>query len=183
MSGLNWKERPSSLLGPGPKSLSRSFCMASHTDSSAAWWRNRQRRIAFDEQEFDRFIRSIGRQVARGKEFAIVIGSDESLREANQRFRGTRAVTDVLSFPDGESGRLGDILISAGRAAQQAGRFGHNVEDELKILALHGLLHLLGYDHETDDGQMRRAENRWRRKLGLPHSLTERGAGERQGAK
>lgn len=156
--------------------------MASHTDSGAAWWRNRQRRVAFDEKEFDRFIRSIGRQVARGKEFAIVIGSDESLRDSNRRFRGKPGVTDVLSFPDGESGRLGDILISAGRAAKQAGRFGHKVEDELKILALHGLLHLLGYDHETDDEQMRRAEKRWRRKLGLPHSLTERGACERQGA-
>lgn len=160
--------------------LARAFCMASPTDSSAAWWRNRQRRIAFDEKDFDRFIQSIGRLVARGKEFAIVIGSDQSLRDANRRFRGKRGATDVLSFPDGESGRLGDILISAAQAAKQAGRFGHNVEDELKILALHGLLHLLGYDHETDDGQMRRAEKRWRRKLGLPHSLIGRGAGERQ---
>ena len=157
--------------------------MASRTDSSAAWWKNRQRRIVFDEKEFDRFIQSIGRQVARGQEFAIVIGSDESLRDANRRFRGKRAVTDVLSFPDGENGRLGDILISAAQAARQAARFGHNVEDELKILALHGLLHLLGYDHETDDGRMRRVEKRWRRKLGLPHSLTERGAGERRGAR
>lgn len=157
--------------------------MASRTDSSAAWWKNRQRTIAFDEMEFDRFIQGIGRQVARGQEFAIVIGSDESLRDANRRFRGNRGVTDVLSFPDGENGRLGDILISAAQAARQAARFGHNVEDELKILALHGLLHLLGYDHETDDGRMRRVEKRWRRKLGLPHSLTERGAGERLDAR
>lgn len=157
--------------------------MASRTDSSAAWWKNRQRTIAFDEMEFDRFIQGIGRQVARGQEFAIVIGSDESLRDANRRFRGNRGVTDVLSFPDGENGRLGDILISAAQAARQAARFGHSVEDELKILALHGLLHLLGYDHETDDGRMRRVEKRWRRKLGLPHSLTERGAGERRDAR
>ena len=156
--------------------------MASRTDSSSAWWKNRQRRIAFDENEFDRFIQSIGRQVARGQEFAIVIGSDESLRDANRRFRGKRGVTDVLSFPDGENGRLGDILISAAQADRQAARFGHNVEDELKILTLHGLLHLLGYDHETDDGRMRRVEKRWRRKLGLPHSLTERGAGRRRRA-
>ncbi|MCY4584847.1 MAG: rRNA maturation RNase YbeY [Bryobacterales bacterium] len=156
--------------------------MASRTDSSSAWWKNRQRRIAFDEKEFDRFIQSIGRQVARGQEFAIVIGSDESLRDANRRFRGKRGVTDVLSFPDGENGRLGDILISAAQADRQAVRFGHNVEDELKILALHGLLHLLGYDHETDDGRMRRVEKRWCRKLGLPHSLTERGAGGRRRA-
>lgn len=157
--------------------------MASRTDSSSAWWKNRQRTIAFDEMEFDRFMQSLGRQLARGQEFAIVIGSDKSLRDANRRFRGNRGVTDVLSFPDGENGRLGDILISAAQAARQAGRFGHNVEDELKILALHGLLHLLGYDHETDDGRMRRIEKRWRRKLGLPHSLTERGAGERRGAR
>ncbi len=71
---------------------------------------------------------------------------------------------------------LGDILISAQRAQHQAERLGHSVEDELKILLLHGVLHLLGYDHERDHGAMSRLERRWRRQLGLPAGLLERGA-------
>ena len=139
-----------------------------------AWWTNRQRKVVFNEAEFERFVRRAGRDVAGGREFAVVIASDASLRSANQRFRGKRGTTDVLSFPDGQDGRLGDILISAARAARQAEEFGHSVEDELKILVLHGLLHLLDYDHESDDGRMQRAEKRLRKKLSLPHSLTER---------
>ena len=68
----------------------------------------------------------------------------------------------MLSFPDGEDSRLGDILISARRAELQAANFGHSVEEELKILVLHGLLHLMGYDHETDSGKMKRVETHWR---------------------
>ena len=144
-----------------------------HNDETA-WWTNRQRKIRFDAGEFDAFVNLLGRDLARGKPFALVIGADEAVRQANLLFRGQRGSTDVLSFPDGEDGRLGDILISAVRAAKQADEFGHSVEDELKILALHGLLHLLGYDHESDEGRMRQVEGRWRRKYGLPHSLTER---------
>ncbi len=142
-----------------------------------AWWTNRQRKIRFDRQEFDAFVARLGREVARGKPFALVVGSDEAVRRANRLYRGKRGSTDVLSFPDGEEGRLGDILISAARAAKQAQEFGHPVEDELKILALHGLLHLLGYDHESDGGRMRRVEGRWRRKYGLPRTLIERTGG------
>jgi probable rRNA maturation factor len=80
----------------------------------------------------------------------------------------------VLSFPDGEAGRLGDILISARRADRQARQFGHSVEDELKVLALHGLMHLLGFDHENDGGEMRRTETKWRRRYGLQSGLIER---------
>lgn len=86
------------------------------------------------------------------------------------------SATDVLSFPDGENGRLGDILISAQRAQRQAEDYGHSVEEEIKILVLHGLLHLLGYDHERDQGKMKRAEMRWRLKLGLDAALIERTA-------
>lgn len=138
------------------------------------WWLNRQRSVLFDEQALDAFFRRLGREVARGRSFAVVIGSDASLRRANTMFRGKRAATDVLSFPDGEDGRLGDILISARRAERQAEELGHRTEEELKILALHGLLHLLGYDHEIDAGRMRRTERRWRRKFGLAPGLIER---------
>jgi probable rRNA maturation factor len=118
----------------------------------------------------------VGQDVARGREFAVVVSSDAAVRRANSRFRGLPKATDVLSFPDGENGRLGDILISAQRAQRQAEEHGHSVDEEIKILVLHGLLHLLGHDHESDNGEMKRAEIRWRRKLGLDSALIERAA-------
>jgi probable rRNA maturation factor len=69
---------------------------------------------------------------------------------------------------------LGDIAISLGRARAQAREFGHTIEQEVQILMLHGVLHLMGHDHETDSGAMARAEKRWRAKLGLPNGLIER---------
>jgi probable rRNA maturation factor len=80
----------------------------------------------------------------------------------------------VLSFPSDEPGVLGDIAIARGVAAQQARRLGHTEQVEFRTLALHGLLHLLGYDHETDTGQMARTEERLRRKAGLPTGLIAR---------
>jgi probable rRNA maturation factor len=142
--------------------------------SDPAWYRNRQRKVAFDDREVAAFVRRAGREVGRGRAFAVVVGSDAAVRQANTRFRGKRVSTDVLSFPDGEQGRLGDILISAQRAQRQALQYGHSVEDELKLLILHGLLHLIGFDHESDQGNMRRAEKRWRTKYGLEPALTER---------
>lgn len=142
--------------------------------SDTAWYWNRQRKVPVDDREVAAFTRRVGREVGRGREFAVVVASDAALRQANARFRGKRASTDVLSFPDGEQGRLGDILISAQRAHRQARQYGHRVEDELKLLILHGLLHLIGYDHETDQGDMRRVEKRWRAKYGLEPALTER---------
>lgn len=153
------------------------FPMDSEPSERPAWYRNRQRSVQFDEEEFARFLDRISRDLAHRKPFAVMVAGDGSVRRANGQFRGRRASTDVLSFPDGENGRLGDILISAARAQRQALRHGHRVDDELKILVLHGLLHLLGYDHERDDGRMRRAERRWRRKYGLGEGLIERTAG------
>ena len=141
-----------------------------------AWYRNRQRNVRFDEAEFAGFLHRLSHEVARRRHFAVMVAGDRSVRQANRQFRGVPASTDVLSFPDGDDGRLGDILISAGRAQCQAIEQGHRVDDELKILVLHGLLHLLGYDHESDDGRMRRAETRWRRKYGLRPGLIERAA-------
>ena len=88
--------------------------------SDPAWYRNRQRKVSFNDHEVAAFARQVGREVGGGREFAVVVASDAALRQANARFRGKRYATDVLSFPDGEQGRLGDILISAHRAQRQA---------------------------------------------------------------
>jgi probable rRNA maturation factor len=89
--------------------------------------------------------------------------SDREMRRVNRQFRGKDRTTDVLSFP-GEEGHLGDVLISVPAARRQAAAAGHDVSRELKILLLHGLLHCLGYDHETDEGEMERLERRLRRR-------------------
>lgn len=113
--------------------------------------------------------------LAAGRPFCCMIADDTELRRLNLEFLAKDYATDVLSFPSGDStGPLGDIAISLDRAREQAGDFGHSIEDEIKILMLHGVLHLLGMDHEKDRGTMRRAENSWRRKLGLPTGLIER---------
>ena len=147
---------------------------AERSDEPPSWYLNRQRKVAIDDEAVERFLARLSRAAAPGREFAVLVAGDEFVRRANVRYRGKRGSTDVLSFPDGEGGRLGDILISAGRAARQAAEFGHPVETEVCVLALHGLLHLLGYDHETDEGEMAAVERRLRRKLGLENGLIER---------
>ena len=135
-------------------------------------------------------IDSVGLQPAAGRALAawlarvaparargavtVAVTTDARVRALNSRFRQVRATTDVLSFPAGEHGVLGDIVIAAGVARRQARAAGHPMATELKVLALHGLLHLMGYDHETDDGRMARAEARLRRKGGLEDGLIER---------
>ncbi len=115
--------------------------------------------------------------VARG-DVSIAVVSDRRMRALNRQFRGKDIATDVLSFPathmPGVTSFLGDIVIAAGVAARQARDAGHPLSTELKILALHGLLHLMGYDHETDAGKMARAEARLRKKAGLREGLIER---------
>ena len=115
----------------------------------------------------------VAHRVGRGRAGACLISTDRELRDLNRRFRGGDYATDVLSFPSG-TGAAGEIAISFDRAAAQAHEQGHSVDDELRILMLHGALHLAGMDHETDGGRMARAEARWRRKLRLPPALTER---------
>jgi probable rRNA maturation factor len=121
--------------------------------------------------ELRAFFDDVVRRVARGKRITCLITSDRELRRLNRRFRGKNYATDVLSFPmDGG----GEIAISLDRAMEQAREYGHAVADEVRILMLHGVLHLAGMDHETDSGEMARAEVRWRRRLGLPNGLIER---------
>lgn len=112
----------------------------------------------------------------RGGVTVLVTGNPE-VRSLNRRFRHQDHATDVLSFPADPVGAddfVGDIAISADIATRNAARLGHRPADELKILVLHGILHLAGYDHERDHGEMARIEARLRRQFHLPESLIER---------
>lgn len=137
--------------------------------------------------ELRRFLDEVIRRVARGRSIACLVAGDAEVRRLNRRFRGKNSATDVLSFPssknNGPAGRknasAGDLAISADRARRQAAEYGHSLEDELRILMLHGALHLTGLDHENDAGRMARSEARWRRRLGLPMGLIERALIER----
>lgn len=121
------------------------------------------------------FAARLSAELAGGRPFCCRVTSDKEVRALNHRFLGKDRPTDVLSFPSGSGiGTLGDIAIAFPCARRQALALGHSPDVELRVLLLHGVLHLLGYDHETDRGRMRRAEERWRARLGLPHSLTGR---------
>jgi probable rRNA maturation factor len=104
----------------------------------------------------------------------VAIVPDARVRALNRRYRRKDRPTDVLSFPSDEKGYLGDVVIATGVARRQATEAGHALATELRLLALHGLLHLLGYDHERDDGRMARLERRLRRRGGLVEGLIER---------
>jgi len=141
-----------------------------------------------------RWLGRVAPRSARGT-VTIALVSDARIRALNRQYRGKDYATDVLSFrsapvrpgyglrPRPASGlrndragaHLGDIVIGRGVATRQAREHGHATPVELKVLALHGLLHLLGYDHEIDNGRMRRVEARLRRQGGLPIGLIERG--------
>ena len=134
----------------------------------------------------------------------VALMGDAAMRRLNGQFRGVDAPTDVLSFPAGarrgavqgkdtprrsghattlrrahvnkslEINHLGDIAIATGVASRQAAQYGHGLSTEIRLLALHGLLHLLGYDHDRDHGQMMRLEVRLRRRMNLPAGLITR---------
>jgi probable rRNA maturation factor len=126
--------------------------------------RQRRRRIA--HARLRRVVAGAGRAMKTAGEVALLLTGDRAVRVLNRRYRGKDKPTDVLSFPGpgGEAG-LGDIAISVETAARNAREHGRTLPQELDILALHGFLHLLGYDHETDDGTMDRIERRLRRRL------------------
>ena len=130
----------------------------------------RRKPATIDTPGLESFAEVLRKRVARGREFHCRITSDAELQSLNARFRGADYPTDVLSFEGG------DIAISLQRARAQAREWGHTIEDEIRILMLHGVLHVMGMDHENDSGRMRRAEARWREKLGLPNGLIERAA-------
>jgi probable rRNA maturation factor len=121
----------------------------------------------------ERWLAAAAPASARGTVTVALVG-DTAMRRLNARFRDADYATDVLSFPADEPGQLGDIAIATGVAARQARREVHSERTEWRVLALHGLLHLLGYDHERDAGQMARVERRLRLKAGLPAGLIAR---------
>ena len=122
------------------------------------------------------WLQSVAPARARGS-LTIAVVTDVRVRALNRDYRKKNQNTDVLSFPaDGRASTrfLGDVVIAAGVARRQAREAGHSLQTELRILALHGLLHLLGYDHEHDDGRMARLERRLRHRGGLREGLIER---------
>jgi probable rRNA maturation factor len=120
-----------------------------------------------------RWLASVAPAGARGA-ITVAIVPDGRVQQLNRRYRRKDVPTDVLSFPAHERGILGDVVIAAGVARRQAKHAGHSLQHELRVLALHGLLHLLGYDHERDGGRMARVEARLRRRGGLREGLIER---------
>lgn len=112
----------------------------------------------------------------------VLLTTDAAMRDLNRRFRGKNKPTDVLSFPSdhlipGTEKMAGDLAISVETALRQADEQGHSLAIEIRVLMLHGLLHLAGYDHERDAGEMNLREQRLRKRLGLPSGLIERAAG------
>ena len=127
---------------------------------------NRQRKIKLDAKIFQEFAEKLSPQISEteNKNFNVAFVSDKKMREMNRDFRGKNKTTDVLSFPfeadefDQTDDFLGDIVISTEQAERQAAENNLDFETEIKQLILHGVLHLCGYDHETDDGEMNERE-------------------------
>ncbi len=140
---------------------------------------NQQKRVPVPVASLTRFLARVRREVKLGRrEITVCFVDDREIARLNRKFRGKPKPTDVLSFPangeglvefpsDQGSRYLGDIAISPEMARRNARRFGRTLDDELRILVLHGVLHLAGYDHEADQGEMERLEARLRRKMGI----------------
>jgi probable rRNA maturation factor len=126
-----------------------------------------------------RFLTQAQSAVRLKGEVTVLLTTDAYLRKLNRNFRGKNKTTDVLSFPAegiGAEEIAGDLAISVPTARKQAVEQNHSLTTEIKVLILHGLLHLAGHDHDSDAGQMARRERQLRAKLGLPQGLIERAA-------
>jgi len=124
-----------------------------------------------------RFLRAAQRALGISGEVNVLVTSNAKMRRLNREFRGKDRPTDVLSFPAAQNGNAklaGDIAISKEIARTNSKALGHSLETELKVLLLHGLLHLAGHDHETDRGEMAALEQKLRARLRLPTALIER---------
>jgi len=137
-----------------------------------------QKRVAgLTQLALDRFVARARRAAGLKGVVTVLLTSSAQMKSLNRRFRGKDKPTDVLSFsadPDGQKQLAGEIAISAELATKNARALGHSPAEEVKILVLHGVLHLRGYDHECDNGQMARREKQLRGKLHLPLGLIER---------
>jgi probable rRNA maturation factor len=132
------------------------------------------------------FLRNAQSAVRLQGKVTVLLTTDRAIRSLNRRFRGIDKVTDVLSFPADRTafpGIAGDVAISVPTALRQARQQSHTLAVEVKVLILHGLLHLAGFDHETDTGQMARRERLLRARLGLPQGLIERTASSPAGSR
>ena len=130
-----------------------------------------------DKAGLRRFLARAQAAVGLVGEVHVLLSNDAAFRRLNRLFRGKDKATDVLSFPAAENaggGMAGDLAISLEHAARQAAEFEHTTAEEVRILLLHGMLHLAGEDHETDDGQMAAREAKLRAELKLPTGLIER---------
>ena len=135
---------------------------------------NRQRKVKLDAPRWEQFAATaLGVLPAHASGVTVAFVSDRMMRDLNRRWRGKNGTTDVLSFPAGQDEfeksdpTLGDVVISVDQASRQAKENNLTLEDEISQLVLHGLLHLCGYDHSTDNGEMNRLELRLRKKLGI----------------
>ena len=136
---------------------------------------DRQRKVPLNSDYWEAFVaKALKIAPADGGGVTVAFVSDRMMRELNWRWRGKRGTTDVLSFPAAQDEfekldglRLGDVVISVEQAARQAAEHDLEFETEVAQLILHGVLHLCGYDHETDRGEMNRLELRLRRRLGI----------------
>jgi len=132
---------------------------------------------ALSKPALSRFATNARRAIGLPGEVDILLSTDAELKRLNRTFRGKNKPTDVLSFPtppEIADEHAGDLAISVETAARQAESFGHTLAEEIRILILHGLLHLNGMDHETDQGQMAAREAELRTRLRLPATLIER---------
>jgi probable rRNA maturation factor len=150
----------------------------------------RKKIVSLNQAMLEGFVLRVRRAAKLKGSVNVLVTTSVEVRSLNRRFRGKNSATDVLSFPAeplgaGRRALAGDIAISAEVAAQTAASLGHSVAEEVKILVLHGVLHLAGFDHERDRGQMAGREVALRRRFRLPTGLIERsesGAGKtRQG--
>ena len=128
-----------------------------------------------DRKGLRAFAETLRDRVTQSRPFDVLVTRDAELQRLNREFLSHDYPTDVLSFlSEFEDGFIGELAISLDRARAQAAEHGHDVDTELRILMLHGTLHLAGMDHENDKGKMRRLETRLRKELGLPSGLIER---------
>ena len=136
---------------------------------------NRQRKLPLDNERWQKFVEKAWKVIPTKVEgVTVAFVSDRAMRELNRLWRHKQGTTDVLSFPveqdefeKAEGSSLGDVVISVEQAARQAKENGLTLDQEIAQLILHGLIHLCGYDHSTDDGEMNQLELRLRRRLGI----------------
>ena len=168
-------EPPRALL-PGP-GLPSAEGIADSSDLSNPW-----RQLGLSRVGLSRFLRAVCAAVGLQGEVDVLLAEDATLRRLNRQFRGKNKATDVLSFPaptELAATHAGDLAISLETAARQAVEQGHTLRDEVRVLLLHGVLHLAGLDHEIDRGEMGAREAELRAHWGLPSGLIARSGVER----